>query len=337
MSHRIEIPETDQAFEAEDGESILAAALRANIALAHDCQLGGCGTCRVKLIEGNVVYNETPFALTPAEESEGFALACQAMPTSDLCIAAARHGPPCSDPARFTAVVRKLHSASSSVFQVTLQIPDAKSIAWLPGQYLNILMDDGSTRSFSMAATPQQNLFELHVRRIAGGSFTDHRLAQLRPGDMIEVEFPLGSFRLHREDYRPVLMVATGTGLAPFKAMLESLMDDPDCPPVRLYWGMQTTADLYLHNEIQTWSERLCEFRYVPVLSRADACWQGRRGYVQDAVAGDFEDLSEHSIYLCGSPRMIFDAKQAFLARGASAENLYTEGFAFQRSLSVPA
>ena len=77
--------------------------------------------------------------------------------------------------------------------------------------------------------------------------------------------------------------------------------------------------------------------QYVPVLSRAEASWQGRRGYVQDAVAGDFSDLSEHSIYLCGSPRMIFDAKQLFLARGASAEKLYTEGFAFQPSLSVPA
>ncbi len=337
MSHRITIAETGQSFEAEDGEPLLAAALRANIALAHDCQFGGCRTCRIKLIEGNVVYKETPFALTPEEEREGFALACQATPTSNLCIAAARHGPPCSDPERFTAVVRKLQLSSSTVFQMTLEIPAAESIVCHPGQYANILMDDGSTRSFSMASAPQQNLFDFHVRRIEGGRFTDHRLAQLQPGDTIEVELPLGSFRLHLEDYRPLLMVATGTGLAPVKAMLESLMDDPDCPPVSLYWGMQSVADLYLHNEIQSWSERLCDFRYVPVLSRAEASWQGRRGYVQDAVAGDFNDLSEHSIYLCGSPRMIFDAKQMFLARRASAENLYTEGFTFQPSPSVPA
>jgi len=337
VSHRIKIPETGQSFEAEDGESLLAAALRGNIALAHDCQLGGCGTCRIKLIEGSVAYKETPFALTPEEEREGFALACQAMPTSDLSIAAARHGPPCSEPERFTAIVKNLQLSSATVFQMTLEIPEVESVVWHPGQYANILMDDGCTRSFSMASIPQQNRFDFHVRRIAGGRFTDRRVAQLRPGDTVEVELPLGSFRLHLEDYRPLLMVATGTGLAPLKAMLESLMDDPDCPPVSLYWGMQTVADLYLHNEILTWSERLCDFRYVPVLSRADASWQGRRGYVQDAVTGDFNNLSEHSIYLCGSPRMIFDAKQAFLARAASAENLYTEGFTFQPSLSVPA
>ena len=145
-----------------------------------------------------------------------------------------------------------------------------------------------------------------------------------------EVELPLGNFRLHAEDYRPLLMVATGTGLAPIKSMLESLMGDDDCPPVSLYWGMRTEADLYLHDEIQTWADRLYEFQYVPVLSRASDSWTGRRGHVQDAVLADLPDLSEHAIYLCGSPNMIADAKVAFAARGASMDHLYADSFVFQ-------
>jgi len=119
---------------------------------------------------------------------------------------------------------------------------------------------------------------------------------------------------------------------AAIKAMLEQLMGDPDCPPVALYWGTRTADDLYLHDEIQTWAERLYEFNYVPVLSRADATWIGRRGYVQDAVLADLGELSEYAIYLCGSPEMIASAKQAFLARGASLYHLYSEGFTAQHA-----
>jgi CDP-4-dehydro-6-deoxyglucose reductase len=125
-------------------------------------------------------------------------------------------------------------------------------------------------------------------------------------------------------------MAATGTGLAPIKSMLESLMDDRDCPPVSLYWGVRTEADLYLADEIRTWGERLYEFDFVPVLSRASENWRGRRGHVQDAVVQDFGDLSEHALYLCGSPAMIADARQRFLRLNASPEHVYVDGFTFQ-------
>jgi CDP-4-dehydro-6-deoxyglucose reductase len=181
-----------------------------------------------------------------------------------------------------------------------------------------------------MASVPEGNAVDFHIRRIPGGRFTDRALAQLQPGDTLEVELPLGTFRYHEEDYRELVMVATGTGISPIKCILQSLFDDPDCPPVSLYWGMREAPGLYLDEEIRSWGERLYEFRYVPVLSRPDASWTGRRGYVQDAVLQDHPALGEHSIYLCGSPRMIHDAKQAFLARGASVDHIYVDGFNFQ-------
>ena len=337
MVYRVQVAETEQAFEVAPNETILAAALRANVNLPHDCRLGGCGTCRIRLVEGSVTYAEFPLALTPDEESGGYALACQAMPAGDLVISPGRRLTEMPSAARHHAVVTAVRPVSTLVTHLVLEIPEAAFLDYLPGQYMNVMLPDGSTRSFSMASIPQDNRVDFQIRQIEGGSFTQGMLQRVRAGDTLAVDLPLGTFHLHAEDDRPLLMVATGTGIAPIKAILESLMDNPGCPPVSLYWGGRTAADLFLLDEIRTWGRRLFEFNFVPVLSRADAAWDGRRGHVQHVVTADFDDLSEHAIYLCGSPAMIVDAKLAFIARRASMEHTYTEGFSHQRARPVPA
>lgn len=333
MSHRVEIAETQQVFMVAPGESVLDAALRCGVALAHECTFGGCGTCRVRVVEGSVSYEDFPMGLSEAEAADGFALACQARPEGDIVISTARASEPLVPARRTTAIVQSVAPLGPDVLHLRLDLPEGDApFAFEPGQYLKVLLEDGSHRSFSMASAPRGNAVDFHVRQIAGGRFTSQQLPQLRAGDRLDVELPHGSFSLRKEDYRPLLMVATGTGLAPIKSMLESLMDDPDCPPVWLYWGMRAAGDLYLHDEIASWGERLYDFQYVPVLSRADERWQGRRGYVHDAVAADLGDLSEHAIYLCGSPNMIRDAKQTFMALGAQAPFVYADGFTFQHA-----
>jgi CDP-4-dehydro-6-deoxyglucose reductase len=311
---------------------VLVAAQRANVALPHDCTLGGCGTCRMKILEGSVRYLDWPLALTPEEADEGYALACQAQAESDLLIAPAQSTPALSPALRHTAIVESVQALSPLVTHLCLAVPEVDAIAYCPGQYLNIIMPDGSTRSFSMASKPNGSRLDLHVRRLQDGAFTDLALRRLRRGDTLEIELPAGSFRYADADARPLLMLATGTGLAPIKAILEGLMENPDCPPVSLYWGGRTRTDLYLHDEIVTWRDRLYDFRYVPVLSRADAAWDGRRGYVQNAVLSDFGDLTKFAIYLCGSPEMISAAKQRFIAHGASLDHIYSEGFVQRRA-----
>lgn len=332
MSCRIEILETQESFVVAPGESVLDGALRAGIRLAHECTFGGCGTCRVRVVEGSVGYEEFPMGLSEEEDAAGFALACQARPRGNLVLSTARAEEPAVPARRATAIVQAVAPLGPDVLHLRMALPDEAPLDFQPGQYMKILLDDGSHRSFSMASAPGGNAIDFHVRQIAGGRFTTGQLPRLRPGDKLEVEVPLGNFSLRKEDYRPLLMVATGTGLAPIKSMLESLMDDPDCPPVSLYWGMRSAADLYLHDDIASWGERLYDFQYVPVLSRADESWQGRRGYVHDAVAADIGDLSEHAIYLCGSPNMIRDAKQTFMVLGAQAPFLYADGFTFQHT-----
>jgi CDP-4-dehydro-6-deoxyglucose reductase len=329
VSRAVRLLETSQSFLVEPGESVLDGALRAAIDLPHECQSGLCGSCRVKLVEGSVIYADYPAGLTTQEEAEGYALACQAHACSDLVVSIERTAP-CADPEQHVAIVKQIRPLSADVTHLTLELPDGPPPAHRPGQYLKIFMEDGRSRSFSMASIPNGRTVDLHIRKIPGGFFTDAWLARMQAGDTLHVELPLGSFYHREQDYRPLLMVATGTGLAPIKSILESLMDNPDCPPVSLYWGARTVEDLYLHEQIQAWGERLYDFQYVPVLSRADAAWSGRRGHVQHAVVQDLPDLSEHALYLCGSPNMINDAKQLFLSLGAKPAYIYSDSFTFE-------
>ncbi|ARP83927.1 CDP-6-deoxy-delta-3,4-glucoseen reductase [Bordetella genomosp. 8] len=334
MPYRVVILESADTFAAEDDESILDAAERAGVAMPHECTFGACGSCRVKIQEGAVAYEEMPPALTEAEHAQGYALACQARAMSDLVLSLPARGPALAEPTTTDASVLHVRSACDGVLHVTLAVPEDGLPEYRPGQYMNILLPDGSKRSFSMASPSRGRggEIDLHIRRIPGGRFTDTFLAQAAPGMPLRIEAPLGGFCYHEEDYRPLLMVATGTGLAPIKAILESLLDDADCPPIKLYWGVRTEADLYMRDVIESWKDRLYEFEFVPVLSRPDASWQGRRGHVQDAVAEDHDDLSEHAIYLCGSPAMVSEAKAVFAMLGASMAHVYADSFTFQES-----
>ncbi len=325
MSFRVRLPASGEAFEADDLETVLNSALRAGVKLPSDCRQGVCGTCRIRLLEGAVEYDTEPMALAAEEAAAGFALACQARPASDLSIAVASTA--LTEPARRTATIRRLKRCTPDILHLELDLPE---VDYAPGQYMKVRLADGTTRNFSMAGAPNGESAVFHVRVVPGGRFTEGALAGMKPGARLEIELPMGAFIFRRQDYRPVLMVATGTGVAPLRAMLESLLDDPDCPQVSLYWGMRTRADLYLDEELRSWSARLRDFRYVPVLSRADAAWRGRRGHVQEAVLEDLADLSEHAIYLCGSPSMIDDARARFQKKGVRMEYLYADGFHFQ-------
>jgi len=318
MTYRVAL-ESGESFPAGDG-SVLSAALDAGVTLPSDCRQGACGTCRIKLLEGRVTYAEPPMALAPEDEAGGFALACQARAASDLLIRSQSLALPPTT--RRSATVKSVSRLAADVFHLQLDLGEPADYA--PGQYMKLHLADGTTRNFSMAARPGGAL-EFHVRRIPGGRFTDGQLARLREGERLDIEMPHGAFIFRRQDYRPVIMAVTGTGLAPIRSMLESLLDDPDAPPITLYRGARTEADLYLHDELESWRARIPDFRYIPVLSR-----NGRRRYVQDAICADFADLSEHAVYLCGSPQMTAAARSAFRSHGADMSYVYAEGFSFQ-------
>lgn len=338
MHYRVLWMQTQQSFDVGADESVLDAATRQGVALPHDCTFGGCGTCRMKVEEGSFAYadGELPLAMSDEEHAEGYALACQARAQSDLVISV-ETGPACSPPTLLEATVAEIRMHTPDIYHLALDLPEGHGVQYAAGQYLNIHLPDGEHRSFSMASPPQGNRVTLQIRKIAGGRFTEGVLAHTQVGDVFALEMPQGSFFYRAKDYQPMVFAATGTGFAPIKAILESLLDDEDCPPIHFYWGMRCEADLYLLDEIAAWASRLYEFTFVPVLSRASDSWSGRRGYVQDAIAEDFGDLSEHSVYLCGSPHMIADAKAMAVLSGAAMDKIYSDSFIFQNEAAAVA
>lgn len=333
MAHRVDIKETGEQFWVEPQETILQAAQRQGVRIHSDCEFGGCGTCRIQVTRGQVRYEDDclPMSIADDEHEQGHAAACQARLEEDVEISLVSHMDVLPDTQRVTACVHSVERACQGIWRLVLQLPAAAVVEFRPGQYLNILFDDGRARSFSMAnADARSGRIELHVREVEGGRFTQACLPHLQPGDQLQLDLPLGVFYWRERDWRPMVMVATGTGIAPIKAMLESLLDKEDCPPVSLYWGMNRPEDLYLAQEIATWTDRLCEFRFVPVLSHADEHWDGARGYVQEQVCRDVPDLSEHAVYLCGSPAMIEQAQAMFKQHGADERFMYADAFNFQ-------
>ena len=336
-SFRVTWVEAQCSFVANATETVLEAARRAGVTLPAECEFGGCGTCRVKLVEGRVRYDEPPLALAPEEAAEGYALMCQARAQADLAISTERVlDAPVPAQRRRARVVRG-QRLCGGVTRLVLAFEDGAPFVFRPGQYLNVLLGEAGSRSFSLASRPGDAEVELQIREIDGGYFTQTQLPALCAGDTLEVEAPLGAFGYHAEDYRPIVMVATGTGVAPLASMLATMLEAGDAPPVELYWGARTQGDLYLHEHFEQLAARHDDFRYVPVLSRADDAWAGARGYVQDAVLADHDDLSEHALSLCGSPAMIADARRVFLAHGASVRYVYADSFTFQHAQAADA
>lgn len=336
-SFRVTWIEAQSSFVACATETVLEAARRAGVTLPAECEFGGCGTCRVKLVQGSVHYDEPPLALAPEEAAQGYALMCQARAQADLAISTERVLDAPAPARRRRATVVRTQKLCGDVTRLVLAFDDGAPFVFRPGQYLNVLLGEAGSRSFSMASQPGDAHVELQIREIEGGYFTQTLLGALREGDALDVEGPLGGFGYHEEDYRPIVMAGTGTGAAPLAGMLAAILAAGDAPPVDLYWGARTQADLYLHEHFSQLAARHEDFRYVPVLSRGGEAWAGARGYVQDAVLADHADLSEHALYLCGSPGMIADARRAFLAHGASVRYLYADSFTFQHPQPAPA
>ena len=330
MSRLVRVSETGETFEVAAEETILDAAIRSGVRLPHECKLGTCGTCRVKLQEGSVHYDELPMALTEEEAAQGYALACQAHADSDVVLMPDGKDVELPDPVVLHAIVQEIGSLTNDISHLVLRLPDEADFNYLPGQHMNIRLPGHGERSFSMAsAYPLGNEVDFHIRRVPGGYFTGRQLDNLSTGEVVEVEIPRGTFCYHTGDWRPSIFVATGTGFAPIRAILESLLDEEDCPPISLYWGMRTEGDLYASAELESWASRLYEFKFVPVLSRGDNRWTGRRGHVQDAIREDLPDLSEYACYLCGSPQMVAETKHTLLGLGAELSFIYSDSFSF--------
>jgi CDP-4-dehydro-6-deoxyglucose reductase, E3 len=233
-------------------------------------------------------------------------------------------------PARVAALARP----TRDVAVMKLQLPATVAFKYRAGQYIEFILRDGTRRSYSMANAPEHlgdpPALELHLRHMPGGKFTDHVFGAMKERDILRVEGPFGTFFLREDSDRPIVLLASGTGFAPIKAIIEHLRAQAITRPVVLYWGCRTKADLYLHEWAEQAAAAMSTLRYVPVLSEAlpDEDWRGRTGFVHQAVMADLPDLSGHEVYACGTPAMVEAAQRDFVARcDLPAEAFYADSF----------
>jgi len=337
MSFKVTVQSSHHEFTVEPGQTILDAALDAGIVLPYSCRDGACSTCRGRVVSGSYDAGHCPGQiLAPEDLAAGYTLFCQARPSSDLVIEA-QEIRMASDiqirkmPSRVMDVAR----VGTDVAIIQLQLPAADPFHYYAGQYIQFILKDGRRRSYSMANPPsEKNLVELHVRHMPGGAFTDRVFgadpSPLKIREILRVEGPFGSFFLREDSDKPLVFLASGTGFAPIKAIIERMIANGQKRPAVLYWGGRRPADLYMHEKVLEWTRILPEFKYVPVVSDAqpDDSWQGRTGFVHRAVMDDIGDLSGHQVYACGAPVVVNSARADFTREcGLPADEFYADAF----------
>ena len=347
MSFQVTIQSTNHQFPAEADQTVLDAALAAGLVLPYSCRTGACSTCKGKVVSGEVEAGEYPAQiLSPEDLADGYTLFCQAHAKSDLTIDVAEVRM-ASDiqirklPSRVMAMER----VAPDVMLLKLQLPASEQFRYYAGQFVEVIMKNGDRRSYSMANAPlAATQLELHIRHTPGGKFTDHVFGagqtQMKEREILRLEGPFGSFFLREESDKPMVLLASGTGFAPIKAIVEQMIFKKIQRPAVLYWGGRRPQDFYMDELARSWEEALPGFRYVPVASDAlpEDAWQGRTGFVHQAVMQDFPDLSGHQVYACGAPIVVDSARRDFAAKcGLPAEEFYADSFTSQADLAKAA
>ncbi|MBC3862587.1 CDP-6-deoxy-delta-3,4-glucoseen reductase [Undibacterium jejuense] len=340
MTFQVTVTPSGRQFSCEADETVLSAALRAGVGLPYGCKNGACGSCKGKITSGNVVHgNHQQRALPDNEEAQGMSLFCCAKPQSDLTIeareiAASGEFPVKKMPTR----VAKLEKLSDDVMLIALQLPANERLQYRAGQYIEFMLRDGKRRSYSMANAPHlDEQITLHVRHMPGGLFTDQVFSTMKERDILRFEGPHGTFFLREDSDKPIVLLASGTGFAPIKALVEHLIYTESTRSVSLYWGGRRPADLYMGALCEEWAAKLPNFKYVPVVSAAlpEDKWNGRTGFVHQAVLADFADLSAHQVYACGAPIVVESAQRDFVAqRQLPAEEFYADSFTSEADLA---
>jgi len=332
-SFTVTVQPSGRTFTVEHDEAVLPAGIRQGIGLPYGCKDGACGSCKCKMLSGSVVHGmHQEKALSKEEAAASMILTCCAVPQSDLLLESRQVTEANALPIKKMPVrVSSLEKKSDDVVVMKLQLPANDTFKYHPGQYIEFLLRDGARRSYSMANAPAEGVqMELHIRHMPGGKFTDLVFGSMKEKDILRIEGPFGSFFLREDSAAPMVMLASGTGFAPIKALLENMQQKGIARATTLYWGGRRPADLYMDGWVRDFAQRNPWFTYVPVVSNAlpDDNWSGRSGFVHLAVLEDLPDLSSYQVYACGAPIVVDSARQdfSFLA-GLSEDNFFSDAF----------
>lgn len=329
----VTVQPSGRTFTVEHDEAVLPAGIRQGIGLPYGCKDGACGSCKCKLITGTVVHGaHQEKALSQEEAAAGMILTCCAVPQTDLLLESRQVTEAGALPIKKMPVrVASLEKMSDDVVIMKLQLPANDRFQYHPGQYIEFLLRDGARRSYSMANAPAEGVqMELHIRHMPGGKFTDVVFGSMKEKDILRIEGPFGSFFLREDSDAPMVMLASGTGFAPIKALLENMAQKGITRATTLYWGGRRPSDLYMDTWVRDFAATHSWLSYVPVVSNSlpEDTWTGRSGFVHQAVLDDLPDLSAYQVYACGAPIVVESAKRDFcFLAGLSEDNFFADSF----------
>jgi CDP-4-dehydro-6-deoxyglucose reductase len=332
-SFSVTVQPSGRTFTVERDEAILPAGIRQGIGLPYGCKDGACGSCKCKMLSGAVVHGpHQEKALTADEAAAGLILTCCAVPQSDLLLESRQVTQAGALPIKKMPVrVASLEKMSADVMVMKLQLPANDAFLFRAGQYIEFLLRDGARRSYSMANAPAEgSQMELHIRHMPGGKFTDLVFGSMKEKDILRIEGPYGSFFLREDSQAPIILLASGTGFAPVKALLEGMQQKGITRQTTLYWGGRRPGDLYMDAWVRAFAVANPWLSYVPVVSDAlpEDAWAGRSGFVHRAVLQDHADLSIYQVYACGAPIVVDSAKKDFCGMaGLSEDNFFADAF----------
>ena len=338
MPYTITVQPSGRTFEAEAGEPMLAAGIRQGIGLPYGCKDGACGSCKCKKVSGQVRHGpHQSKALSADEEAAGYVLTCCGVPESDVVLESRQVTHAGAFPIKkMPARVAELERLTTDVMRVRLQLPANDVIQYHAGQYIEIILRDGKRRSYSMAGAPHTltasgpPLVDLHIRHMPGGAFSDHVFGAMKAKEILRIEGPYGSFHLQDDSPKPIVFLASGTGFAPIKAIIEHMQFMGITREAVLYWGGRRPHDLYMNDWVQARCAEMPNLTYVPVVSDAlpEDGWSGRTGFVHRAVLQDHPDLTAHQVYACGAPVMVDAARRDFVQQAGLPEyEFYADAF----------
>ena len=341
MTFQITVQPSGHQFPCDADETVLAAAMRAGVGLPYGCKNGACSSCKGKVVSGSITHKpHQRRALTEDEEEKGMSLFCCALPHSDLVIEAREVAGSGDFPVKkMPSRVSTLERVAPDVIVITLQLPANEVLEYRAGQYIEFLLPGGKRRSYSMATAPGQGAISLHIRHMPGGLFTDQVFGTMKERDILRFEGPLGTFFVREDSDKPMVLLASGTGFAPIKAIVEQMRATASTRQMVLYWGGRRPQDLYMDALCRQWEQELPNFRYVPVVSDAlpEDGWTGRTGYVHQAVVADQPDLSGWQVYACGAPIVVESAKRDFTAQCRLPDDeFYADAFTTEADLAKP-
>lgn len=346
MAFSITLQPGNHSFPAETSETILDAALKHGHSIPFSCREGVCGMCKGRVLQGSVDHGKfVESALNAAERAAGKALFCCAKPTSNLVIERPTGFPGFSMPGAPAEIdipevvdtiaktiscrVENMEKLSDDVMLLCLKLPAKESMQFLAGQYINIVTEDGKQHKFPLANAPHDNKFlQLHVRNIPGSAFTQHVFTKMKKRDTVRISDAFGTFHLRKGSRKPIIFVASGTGIAAVKAIIEHSLHARMDIPMHVYWGARNRAEIYLPDFAKQLQAHGIFLTVVLSEPAAEDQWRGRTGQVHQAVPENYSDLSGHRVYACGSPSMVESAKRDFTTRlGLPVDEFFSAPF----------